>query len=192
MCGGKVPLDEMLDHLLPIELPHQTPDRLIRFAPLVAKVTTGSRDGHRGAMGLSYPLRKIVYCPNAARYQHDPSIYLLPNPEVAQRGGFSSYGSHVLVMIPGEYLWFPRENDGRCWHTDLCLPLYCLTCDNYGPGVISLPEFRKDMGLQRLALPPGLKVVGYDPYSQRFVRVSRDGQDMQEAAVRQSLLSALS
>ena len=95
------------------------------------RVTPGGE--HVSSRGLTYPLGQTVLDPKGAFGDHLRCIHLLPTRAAAERRGARHFGDHVVAMLaPLGRVWtspeWPKPDEPACWHTDRCIPLYCVTC----------------------------------------------------------------
>lgn len=88
---------------------------------------------HVSSRGLVYPLAETVEDPKGVFGDHLRCIHLLPTRAAAERRNSRHFGEHVVAMLaPLGRVWtspeWPRPDEPACWHTDRCIPLYCVTC----------------------------------------------------------------
>jgi hypothetical protein len=136
----------------PYLLPMWSPQHERAYAALIyGKVTELQGGVHRTS--LDYPLQRQVWDPRAVYGDHDRCIHLLGNPDVAGMTDLSSYGSHVLAMLPIHRLWSKKVAPGRCWHVDGVTPLLCMTCEGIELETLALPEFQREFAMQNIITP---------------------------------------
>jgi hypothetical protein len=110
---------------------------------LLGKVTTLRRGGeHISFKGLRYPLLQPVHDTKAIIGHHTFALHFAPTPACAI-GLPDEYGSHRLAVLPSR-VWDLYTNEirkPRCWHSDGCIPLFCMDCWNLTPAALQNPDF---------------------------------------------------
>jgi hypothetical protein len=111
----------------------------------LGKVTSFRNREHYSGHGFLWPIGQTVHDPNAKQGVHGPCLHFTASGASAFAAGFSSYGSHPLVMLPAPQLWDdPFGNAGlknRCWHSSGGSVLFCAACLGLKPEDLKNPEF---------------------------------------------------
>jgi hypothetical protein len=115
----------------------------------LGKVTTLRNRVHYSSNSFRWPIGKTVHDPNAKPGQHGPCLHFTASGASAFASGFSSYGSHPLVVLPGPQLWDdPLGKAGlqnRCWHSASGSILFCTTCLGLKPQDLNNPAFWQEI-----------------------------------------------
>jgi hypothetical protein len=115
----------------------------------LGKVSSFRNHEHYSGNGFLWPIGHTVHDPNAKQGAHGPCLHFTASGASAFAPGFSSYGSHPLVVVPGPQLWDdPFGNAGmknRCWHSNSGLVLLCAACLNLKPEDLKNPEFWQEI-----------------------------------------------
>jgi hypothetical protein len=116
----------------------------------LAKVTGKTRAGeHISSHKFVYPIGQTVYDPNARVGDHANSLHFLPAVEYAP--DYSSYGSCIVIVVPGPHLWdlpvASGEQPAHCLHSNSCTPLFCLTCQGLTLDDLKHDAFWRDLPL---------------------------------------------
>jgi hypothetical protein len=110
---------------------------------LLGKVTTLRHGEHISFRGLRYPLRQPVHDTMAIPGSHDYALHFAATP-ACTIGLPDEFGSHRLAVLPSPQLWDPfteQEENSRCWHSDSCIPLFCMDCWQLQPTDLNNPDF---------------------------------------------------
>jgi hypothetical protein len=137
-------------YALPLE-EHRTwnNNRMLTYSLLLTKVTVLQNHVHQTGRGFAYPLRHMVYDPDARVGDHDRALHFGSSPESAQ-SVLSSYSSHRLAVLPAPQVWDPvyqAHLQYRCWHSNGAAVLFCYDCDRYDLNVVTNPAFWDDLKL---------------------------------------------
>jgi hypothetical protein len=137
--------DETSPFMLPLtETTTETGLTLRTEGLLLGKVTTIRKGGeHISFKGLRYPLLQSVHDTKAIVGRHDLALHFAATP-ACTLGLPDEFGSHRLACLPSWQVWDPYTTDSRkprCWHSDGCIPLFCLTCWNLAPADLDNPDF---------------------------------------------------
>jgi hypothetical protein len=115
----------------------------------LGKVTTYRNHEHFSGKGFLWPIGQTVHDLNAKQGVHGPSLHFTASGASAFAPGFSSYGSHPLVVLPAPQLWDDpignRPLNNRCWHSSGGTVLFCAACLNLKPEDLSDPEFWQEI-----------------------------------------------
>jgi hypothetical protein len=115
----------------------------------LGKVTSLRNKNHFSGSGFLWPIGKTVRDPNARPGMHGPCLHFTASAASAFAPGFSSYGSHPLVVLPGPQLWDdPFGHAGlsnRCWHSASGVVLLCAGCLNLKPKDLKNPAFWQEI-----------------------------------------------
>jgi hypothetical protein len=118
----------------------------------LAKVTGITRSGdHISSRKFVYPIGQTVHDPNATVGSHARSLHFLPAVEYAP--DYSSYGSCIVIVVPGPQLWdlpvASGDQPAHCLHSTMCTPLFCLTCQRLTLDDLKDDAFWRDLPLAR-------------------------------------------
>jgi hypothetical protein len=122
--------------------------RFLTYSLLLTKVTELHNNVHQ-TRRFSYPIRHMVYDPNAKIGDHKRSLHFGSSPESAETA-LSSYGSHRLAVLPAPKVWDPVHSDHlqyRCWHSYGAAVLFCYDCEGVAPDIVTNPDFWDDLKL---------------------------------------------
>jgi hypothetical protein len=112
----------------------------------LGKVTSLTNGEHKSGRGFAYPVGQTVSDPNAMVGNHSTALHFIANPVTDK---LESYGSHPLVVLPAPQLWDPPVENGkqpsRCWHSNGCSILFCITCAGLKPDDLTNPDFWQDI-----------------------------------------------
>jgi hypothetical protein len=112
-------------------------------------VTSFRNREHYSSNGFLWPIGQTVHDPNAKLGAHGTCLHFTASGASAFNPGFSSYGSHPLVVVPAPQLWDdPFGNAGlknRCWHSVGGTILFCAACLNLKPEDLKNPEFWQEI-----------------------------------------------
>ena len=115
----------------------------------LGKVTTYRNHEHFSGQGFLWPIGQTVHDPNAKQGMHGPCLHFTASGASAFAPGFSSYGSHSMVVVPGPQLWddpFGKAGlKNRCWHSSGGTVLFCATCLNLKPEDLKNPAFWQEI-----------------------------------------------
>jgi hypothetical protein len=146
--------DPSVPSLMPVAVTTtSTGTKLLTVSLLLGKVTTIRRGEHISFRGMRYPLLETIHDPQAIQGSHDSALHFAATPECAI-GLPDEFGSHRLAALPAPAVWDPLEKwyaatdekrKSRCWHSDGCLPLFCLDCENLTPEDLTNPDFWRAM-----------------------------------------------
>jgi hypothetical protein len=106
----------------------------------------GNNGLHTSAMGLEYPLATAVVDHQAVIGSHDRCIHLYPTFESILAAAKQFQSSHIVaLLVPITQYWTGGDSIGNkptCWHTNICLPIWCHTCGNglAEPQIVQLPN----------------------------------------------------
>jgi hypothetical protein len=136
--------------LIPVQVTSSsTGTKLLTVSLLLGKVTTIRHGEHISFRGMRYPLLETIHDPKAIPGSHDYAMHFAATP-VSAIGLPDEFGSHRLAVLPAPAVWEPLEKwsaatdenrKGRCWHSNGCLPLFCLDCGNLKPEDLTNPDF---------------------------------------------------
>jgi hypothetical protein len=119
----------------------------------LGKVTSFRNREHYSGQGFLWPIGQTVHDPNAKQGAHGSCLHFTASGASAFNPGFSSYGSHPLVVVPAPQLWDdPFGNAGltnRCWHSVGGTILFCAACLNLKPEDLKNPEFWHDITIPK-------------------------------------------
>jgi hypothetical protein len=111
----------------------------------LGKVTSFRNREHHSSHGFLWPIGQTVHDPNAKQGAHGSCLHFTASGASAFAPGFSSYGSHPLVVLPAPQLWDdPFGNAGlknRCWHSSGGSVLFCASCLGLKPEDLKNPAF---------------------------------------------------
>jgi hypothetical protein len=109
----------------------------------LGKVTSFRNREHYSYKGFLWPIGQTVHDPNAKEGAHDHCLHFTASGASAYAPGFSSYGSHPLVVLPAPQLWDDPFGKGglknRCWHSLGGAILFCAACLNLKPEDLNNP-----------------------------------------------------
>jgi hypothetical protein len=115
----------------------------------LGKVTTLRKREHYSGNGFRWPIGKTVHDRNAKQGAHEQCLHFTASAASAFAPGFSSYGSHPLVVLPAPQLWDdPIGKAGlqnRCWHSNGGSVLLCATCLGLTPEDLQNPAFWQEI-----------------------------------------------
>jgi hypothetical protein len=115
----------------------------------LGKVTSYRNGEHYSYRGFLWPIGQTVHDPNAKQGAHDQCLHFTASGASAFAPGFSSYGSHPLVVLPAPQLWDdPVGNAGlknRCWHSSGGAVLFCAACLGLKPEDLKNPELWQEI-----------------------------------------------
>jgi hypothetical protein len=118
---------------------------IITYTFPLGKVTGLRNKEHYSSRGFRWPIGQAVHDPNAKQGAHNHCLHFTASGASAFAPGFSSYGSHPLVVLPAPQLWDdPFGNAGlknRCWHSSGGVVLFCAACWNLKPADLKNPAF---------------------------------------------------
>jgi hypothetical protein len=131
--------------LLPLTETTTSTGRTLRTETLLlGKVTTLRRGGeHISFKGLRYPLLQPVHDTKAIVGHHTFALHFAPKPDCTLSLP-DEFGSHLLAALPSRQVWDPYTNEirkPRCWHSDGCIPLFCLSCWDLTAEDLENPDF---------------------------------------------------
>jgi hypothetical protein len=146
---------------------------IITYTFPLGKVTTLRNRQHYSGNSFRWPIGKTVHDPNAKQGVHGPSLHFTASGASAFAPGFSSYGSHPLVVLPGPQLWDdPLGKAGlqnRCWHSSQGVILFCAACLNLKPEDLRNPAF-----WQEITMPQQRRRIAAAPAGFFDLRIPRD------------------
>jgi hypothetical protein len=128
---------------------------IITYTYPLGKVTTLRNREHYSGSSFRWPIGKTVHDPNAKQGMHGPCLHFTASGASAFAPGFSSYGSHPLVVLPAPELWDEPFGKGglqnRCWHSSGGVVLFCAACLNLQLEDLRNPAFWLEITTPRRA-----------------------------------------
>lgn len=122
---------------------------IITYTFPLGKVTSYRNGEHLSGGGFLWPIGQTVHDLNAQQGAHGPCLHFAASAASAYAPGFSSYGSHPLVVLPAPQLWDdPFGNAGlqnRCWHSSGGTVLLCAACLNLKPEDLKNPALWQEV-----------------------------------------------
>jgi hypothetical protein len=115
----------------------------------LGKVTSFRNREHFSSGGFLWPIGQTVHDPNAQQGAHGSCLHFTASGASAFAPGFSSYGSHPMVVVPGPQLWDDPFGvaglQNRCWHSSSGVVLFCAACLNLKPEDLKNPAFWREI-----------------------------------------------
>jgi len=146
------------DPLEPYALPLERHGNRLTYSLLLGKVTRYWQGQHYSSIAFPYPIRQMVYDPNALLGDHRCSLHFMASPDSARFLQGGAYGSHRLAILPAPRVW-DRVEDSRltdiCWHSFGAFTLCCMDCLGIELDVLTNPAFWDDLAIQP-GLPYGI------------------------------------
>ena len=139
------------DKLGPYALPLERQGNRLTYSLLLGKVTHYWQGQHYSSNGFWYPIRQMIYDPNALLGNHDYALHFMANPDSARFLLGGEYGSHRLAVLPAPRVWDPIKDSGlknRCWHSFGAFTACCLDCYRIEVDVLTNPDFWDDLAIQ--------------------------------------------
>ena len=125
--------------------PHPNGTTIATYTFPLGKVTSFRNGEHYSSRGFLWPIGRAVHDTNAKAGAHDHCLHFTASGASAYAPGFSSYGSHPLLVLPAPQLWDDPFGKGglknRCWHSTGGVVLVCSACLNLKPEDLKNPEF---------------------------------------------------
>ena len=139
----------------------------------LGKVTSYRNGEHYSGNGFRWPIGQTVHDSNAKQGAHGPCLHFTASAASAYAPGFSSYGSHPLVVLPAPQLWDdPYGKAGlqnRCWHSSGGTVLLCAACLN-----LKLEDLKNPALWQEITQPKRRRQAASAPDDFYALRISRD------------------